>query len=340
MTTTISDVARRAGVSPATVSRVLTGSAKVTDETRQRVMDVVDELGYRPSAVAQSLRRRSTAVLGLVVTDITNPFYPEVVRGAEDAAAAAGRSVLLCNSAEDPEREVGYLDALEDQRIDALVVASTGMWTRHRERLLEFRAPVVLLHQPSDAPTVSSVANDDAQGGRLAAQHLLDRGHRPLVYIGGPSDAASSSDRYRSAVATAGVDIPQVSTDGHVPQGHAAMLALAEDLTPPFGVFAHNDLTAIGVLSALAELGWSVPDEVGVVGFDDLEVARFVQPPLTTIRQDKYEMGAEAIRIAIRQLHEGAEPEQTVLPTTLIERRSTRPAPDGDATRPDEVNVP
>jgi LacI family transcriptional regulator len=251
-----------------------------------------------------------------------------VVRGAEDAAAASGRSVLLCNSAEDPDREVGYLDALEDQRIEALIVASSGVWERQRERLLAFRCPVVLLHQPSDDPSLSSVSSDDDEGGRLAAQHLLDRGYERLVYIGGPPDAPTSSDRYRSAVAAAGgAYIEQITTDGHVQQGHAAMIEFAQRSEPPFGVLAHNDLTAIGVLSALAEIGWAVPDEVGVVGYDDLEFTPFVQPPLTTVRQDKYVMGSEAVRLALQLLDDDTVPQQVIIPTTLVERRSTRQAP-------------
>jgi LacI family transcriptional regulator len=320
---TISDVARRANVSPATVSRTLTGSANVSPGTRRRVMEVVEELGYRPSAVARSLRRNSTAVLGLVITDITNPFYPELVRGAEDEAATAGRSVLLCNSAEDPSREVNYLDALQDQRIEALVVASTGVWKRHQQRLSEFACPVVLLHQTADDPSVSTVSNDDVEGGRLAAGHLLERGHEPLVYIGGPA-APEISPRYRAAAEVVGGKLPQTITDGHAPQGYEAMMALAREMAPPFGVVAHNDLTAIGVLSALAELGWGVPDEVGVVGFDDLEIARYVHPSLTTIRQDKYTMGAEAVRVALRLLDDEALPQQIVVPVELIERCTTR----------------
>lgn len=321
---TITDVARRAEVSPATVSRVLSGSAKVAAVTRQRVLAAVDELGYRPSAIARSLRRGATDVLGLIITDITNPFYPEVVRGTEDEAAAARRSVLLCNSAQDPEREVHYLDTLQGQRIDALIVASTGVWERHRERLLGFPCPIVLLHQRSDRSDVSSVSNDDAAGGRLAAEHLLDCGYEAIAYLGGPPDAATTSDRYRAVVeAAGGAAVDQISSDGHTAQGYVAMMELAGRLRPPFGIVAHNDLTAIGVLSALAELGWGVPDEVGVVGCDDLEVARYIRPSLTTVRQDKYGMGAEAARLAIRLL-DGTEPHQVVLPASLVLRASTR----------------
>lgn len=325
---TIVDVAREAGVSPATVSRVLSGSDKVAAATRRRVSEAMAELGYRPSSVARSLRRRTTDVLGLIVTDITNPFYPEVVRGAEDAAAAAGRSVLLCNSAEDAAREVHYLDTLQDQRIDAIIVASTGVWRRHRERLLAFPCPVVLLHQHSDLPDVGSVSNDDAAGGRLAAEHLLAGGYERIVYIGGPSDAPYTSDRYRAVVETTRADVTQLSSDGHAPEGYTAMLQLASEVQPPLGVVAHNDLTAIGVLSALAELGWKVPDDVGVVGFDDLEVTRYVQPPLTTVHQDKYTIGAEAVRMAIEILHASAAPRRVVVPVELVVRRSTRSTSD------------
>jgi LacI family transcriptional regulator len=328
VTATIANVAARAGVSTATVSRVLAGSDKVRPDKRARVLEAMAALDYRPSGVARALRRRMTATLGLVVTDIANPFYPEVVLGVEDEARRRGFSVLLCNAAEDAERESAYLDLLRERRVDAALIASGGMARRHAERLAEFPVPVVLVNVRPSPDGLPAVACDDHTGGWLAATHLLSCGHRRLLHLAGPADAGETSQRVegvRAAVAAhPDADLLVVDGDGHLEGGRRTMMRAAQQVTPPFGVVAHNDLTAIGAVSVLRDLGLAVPDQVGVVGFDDIMLSAYVGPPLTTVKQDKYGMGVWAVDAAARRL-DGEAVEGVNLPVELIVRRSTAP---------------
>lgn len=342
MSATIANVAAQAGVSTATVSRVLAGADNVRPDTRQRVLAAVAALNYRPSGVARALRRQTTATLGLVVTDIANPFYPELVLGVEDEAWRRGFSVLLCNAAEDVARESAYLDLLLERRVDAAIIASGGMARRHASRLADFPVPVVLVNvQPSPAgiparrlggarhhPGLPAVACDDHTGGWLAARHLLSCGHRQLLHIAGPPDADETSQRadgVRAAVAAhPGAELRVVDGDGHLEGGRRAMMRAAQLTTPPFGVVAHNDLTAIGALSVLRDLGLAVPHDVGVVGFDDIMLSAYVAPPLTTVKQEKYGMGVWGIDAVARRLN-GETVEGVTLPVELIVRRSTGP---------------
>jgi LacI family transcriptional regulator len=320
---TISDVAELAGVSTATVSRVLSGAASVRPDTQQRVEDAMARLNYRPSAVARSLRMQSTAVIGLIVTDITNPFYPDLVRGMEDEILQQGRSVLLGNGAGSADREQRYLDVLLERRVDAVVVASSGLAERYAARLDEFPVPVVLVNTDLPGRPLPAVIADSRSGGRLAAEHLLSRGYTRIVYISGGSESKDTSQRQAGVVDVVGDALTTVDGGGHLDGGARAMHHLAESVEPPFGIVAHNDLTAIGALAALHELGWDVPAQVGVVGFDDIAMSRFVTPSLTTIFQDKYGMGVVAAQTVDRLLAGEKVEGTTVLPVELIARAST-----------------
>lgn len=324
----IAEVAARAGVSTATVSRVMAGSEKVRADNRERVLAAMAALDYRPSGVARALRRRSTATLGLVVTDIANPFYPEVVLGVEDAARRRGSSVLLCNAADDAEREAAHLDLLLERRVDAAIIASGSMARRHAARLAAFPVPVVLVNARPSVDGVPAVACDDHTGGWLAATHLLSCGHRRLVHISGPSEAGETSQRLEGARAAvdahAGAELSVLDGDGHLEGGRRAMMRAAQVTATPFGVVAHNDLTAIGALSVARDLGLDVPADIGIVGFDDIALSAYVGPPLTTVAQDKYDMGVWAVD-AVAALLDGRQVESRTLPVELIVRRSTAP---------------
>lgn len=324
MTATISDVAKGAGVSTATVSRVLSGSPRVLPETRERVLAVMDELDYRPSAVARSLRKKSTAVIGLIVTDVTNPFYPEVVRGVEDEARQQGRSVLLCNAAEDPEREQSYLEVLLERRVDAVIVASNGFTRRQAEELRNLPIPAVLLNVIPVNARIPAVLSDNRAGGRIAAEHLVECGYPKFAHIAGPLDLDGKSERLNGVVDVLGEsELLVVDGDGHLEGGANAMREIIQQMTPPFGVAAHNDLSAIGALSVLRDIGWDVPGQVGVVGFDDIALSGFVTPALTTVSQDKYGMGATAARTVDQLLAKQQVAATTIHPVKLVARGST-----------------
>ena len=348
MPTTIADVARLAGVSTATVSRVLSGTAAARIETRDRVLDAARTLDFRPSLVARSLKRRSTLTLGLIVTDIENPYFPQLVRAVEDAARAEGYGVLLCNADDDAEREAALLDVLAERRVDGLIVAASRLGTRQRDWLSNPPVPVVLVNaSPSDVP-LPSIRSDNRTGGELATRHLLELGHRRLAYLAPPPRNLDAPERLagvRSCVAASGgsdgtrrATLAIAHGTPTVEGGERAMeevLASSAPARRPTGAIAYNDLMAIGALRAVRQFDLRVPDDVSIVGFDDVAFAAYAEPPLTTVRQSTAEMGRWAVETLTERLR-GArvEPaaswrEAVVLPVTLQVRASTGPAPAG-----------
>ena len=347
MATTIGDVARRAGVSTATVSRVLSGVGRARPETHARVEAAARELGFRPSDVARSLKRRSTLTLGLIVTDIENPYFPQLVRAVEDAAIGEGYAILLCNADEDPEREASYLDFLVERRVDGIIVAASTIGSRQGEWLSRAPLPVVLVNTGSAGVDLPSIASDNRGGGRAAARHLLGLGHRRFGYLMPPPRNLDAPDRLggvRDALTEAGLAADDPATlaivlgPATVTGGEAAMDRLLDGPTPaPSGVVAYNDLMAIGAMRAIRRRGLRVPDDISLVGFDDVAFAAYVEPGLTTLRQETAEMG----RWAVATLTEGiaarrsdieaagpkVRPENRVVPVHLEVRGSTGPPP-------------
>jgi LacI family transcriptional regulator len=346
VTATITDVARRANVSTATVSRVLSGGGAARDETRERVLAAARELGYRPSGVARSLRQRATRTLGLIVTDIENPFFPELVRTVEDAAREQGYAILLCNASDDPEREAGYLDLLVDRWVDGVVIAASNLGVRHREWLLAAPLPIVLVNSVDRTIDLPTIASDSVLGGRLATEHLVGLGHRRFgIVTAGPRnlDAPDRLGGAQSALAAAGIpgaDVHVAIEEPTVAGGQRAAAAILAGDPEVTALVAYNDLMAIGAMRAVRASERRVPDDLSVVGFDDVDLAAFVDPPLTTIAQSTAEMGRWAVDQLTRHLGRPAagagsngardDPQpaaHVVLPVHLIVRGSTGPAP-------------
>jgi DNA-binding LacI/PurR family transcriptional regulator len=317
---TIADVARRARVSTATVSRVLAGHGRARPETRERVRAAARDLGYRPSGVARSLRQRATRTLGLIVTDIENPFFPQLVRAVEDAARELGYAILLCNAADDVEREAGYLDLLVDRWVDGIVIAASSIADRHRRWLAAAQLPIVLVNSADSDLRVSSIASDNFAGGRLAAGHLAALGHRRFGLLTAPPRNVDGPDRLagaRAALREAGLDdssIGVATADAGVAGGEQAAAELLRRDPGLTALVAYNDLMAIGAMRAMRAAGRRIPADVSVVGFDDVDLALYVDPPLTTISQATTEMGHWAV-------------EQ--LAAELTDRASARSAGDG-----------
>ncbi len=338
---TIRDVARRAGVSTATVSRVLAGIGNPKAETAQAVLSAVDELDYRPSAVARSLRMRRTNTLGLIVTDIQNPFFPELVQAADNAAREIGYSILLGSAAYDEHRAVHYLDLMVDRRVDGMIVASSQLSEESWRWLATAPVPVVVVNaEPANLP-ITIVTSDNAGGARLAAEHLLGFGHRKFAYIRGNEGFTADQPRFdgfRAACREAGVpdaDIVQIRGDGLFEGGERAMTELLEGGTVFTAVGAHNDVTAIGAMRALRAARRRVPQEISVIGCDDIAAASWVVPSLTTVEQQKAVMGRMAVERLMRMLDDpdrSDPPETILLPMLLRVRESTGPAPTVCAT--------
>lgn len=299
---TIRDVARQAGVSTATVSRVISGSVAARPQTRARVLAAAETLDYRPSAVARSLKLRTTRTLGLLVTDIQNPYYPEIVRAVEDAALERNLAVLLCNGADDPGREETYLELLVDRRVDGIIIASSGLQERHGAWLARRSVPVVLVNWAAPDLPLPAILGDNRAGGRLATEHLLSLGHRRIGHLSAPARNAAAAERLGGigeALAGAGLDpgsLVVVEGDGQVAGGERAALELLERMPDITGIVCYNDLTAIGAVRALRARGRQVPADVSIVGYDDIALSAWVDPPLTTIAQRTSEMGRWAVR--------------------------------------------
>lgn len=323
---TIRDVARQAGVSTATVSRVISGAGAARPQTRARVLAAASTLGYRPSAVARSLKLRTTRTLGLLVTDIQNPYYPEIVRAVEDAALERHLAVLLCNGADDPGREDRYLDLLVDRRVDGIIIASSGLQERHGAWLARRSVPVVLVNWAAPDLRLAAILGDNRGGGRLATEHLLSLGHRRIGHLSAPARNAAAAERLdgiRRALAEAGLDpasLAVVEGDGRVAGGERAANELLERKPDVTGIVCYNDLTAIGAVRGLRARGRHVPVDVSIVGYDDIALSAWVDPALTTIAQPTAEMG----RWAVRRLGE------------LIGRAADALAQDGSAAVSDE----
>jgi LacI family transcriptional regulator len=335
---TIGDVAARAGVSTATVSRVLSGRSHGRSGTRERVLEAAAALDYRPSDIARSLKRQATRTLGLLVTDIQNPYFPQLVRAIEDRAHASGYALLLGNGTDDADREAAYLESLASRRVDGLLIAASRLTRRHARSLERLRVPTVLVNCESSTHAWPSVMSDNRLGGRLAGEHLLALGHRRIGLMTVTREAAARErqagvlDALRAA-RTDAVLWP-LSGDGGVGSGEVTgsrLLAAHRDVT---GIVCYNDVAALGVMRAVRATGRRVPGDVSVVGFDDIDLAAFAEPPLTTVRQDIRSLGSWAVD---RLLQDLAAPEPTTTgaarfaterwPVRLVVRGSTAAPP-------------
>ncbi|HJW84616.1 MAG TPA: LacI family DNA-binding transcriptional regulator [Anaerolineae bacterium] len=325
----ILEVAEKAGVSPTTVSHVINNTRFVSEATRARVLAAMDELGYRPNALARSLRRGQTHTLGLILPDSANPFFAEVGRMIEDTAFERGYSVVLCNTEGDFNKEHLYIDVLGKKQVDGLIFVASGEQTDSLRALLRRKLPVVIVDRDVPGNEVDAVLTDNRQGGHLATRHLISLGHRRIGCIAGPSHLTPSEQRvigYRSALEEAGIAIDDsliMRGDFHPESGRVATRDFLRRPDPPTAVFACNDLMALGALRAAAEANRRVPADLAVVGFDDIELASYTIPPLTTIAQPKADMGRLAVHILIERMGDKARaPRRELLPTRLVVRGS------------------
>ena len=328
---TIREVAESAGVSYATVSHVINNTRLVSHETRERVLAAMDQLNYRPNALARSLRQGKTNTIGLVLPDSANPFFAEISRGIEDEAFKKGYSVFLCNTELDTQRELFYVDVLSKKQVDGIIFVAAGDQADSLDLLLRRNMPVVMIDRDLPNVEVDAVLTDHQLGGFLATRHLLELGHQRIACIAGPSSITPSAERitgYRKALEEAGIPYDEnliIRGDYHAQSGMDITHSILKMNPRPTAIFALNDLMALGALRAAAEANCSVPGDLAVVGYDDLEIARFTNPPLTTISQPKKEIGAQAIHLLVDRIsHKSRPPKRLVLPPELVVRRSTQ----------------
>ena len=330
-TVTIRDVAERAGVSRQTVSRAINNKGEIDSATRQRILEVARELGYRPNRLARGLKTNRTFTLGLVVPDIANPFFAEVVRGASEVADGAGYGVLLCNTDERPDREWAILRLLEAQRVDGLILVSSRLSEARLDEAIAAWPPIVLVNRWAQArPGLGCVLVNDARGALVAVEHLLAKGHRRIGFVAGAPESHSGQERrrgYRQAMGGAGLDVPEgwcVPCAPTVEGGREAVLRLLRAHPDLTALLAYNDLVALGAQQAARELGRAVPQELALVGWDDIVFAAHVSPPLTTLRMPKQQLGRRAMELLLALLGDPAlAPPPVMLEAELIVREST-----------------
>ncbi len=328
---TIREVAKRAGVSVATVSHVINGTRKVAPDTVVRVKQAMAELDYHPNAVARSLRTRRTTAIGVLVSDITNPFFATLVRGAEDAASRAGYSLVVCNSDEALEKEDRYIRLLHRRRMDGLLIAPVGDGISPAIReLVRLGVPFVFVDRRAREIEADAVLSDNEGGAYQAVHHLIERGHRRIGIVLGIPGATTTEERfkgYRRALEEAGIPLSKdlVAWGGYrVEGGRQATKHLLSCADPPTAIFSTNNQMTVGVLQELFRRGIAIPGGMAVVGFDDLEWAEMVVPALTVVAQNPYEIGLRACELLLTRFRLSREaPRELRVPTELRVRGST-----------------
>lgn len=322
-------MAQHAQVSKTTVSHVLSGKRPVSATTRDRVERSIDTLGYRPDGLARSLRTRRTHMVALIVPDITNPYYPALALGLEAGIEPDGYRAFICSSDGDPDRERAYLREVCDRGVDGIVLDSFHLTVDDLQLATGGRLPLVWIGgAPMEHPGVDSVRSDDEAGAYAATEHLVRRGHRRIAMVDGPlGSGVARRDGYRRALADAGLPArPEPPRTDWTRSGGRRVVSALLTLEPrPTAIFCSNDLTAIGALDAARDAGLTVPDDLAIAGFDDIEAAALVTPALTTVVNPAIDIGRTAARILAERMtgrHDG--PVRTLtLPSPLVVRGSS-----------------
>ncbi len=334
---TIRDVARLAEVHPGTVSRALNAQTRalVNEETAARVLRAADELGYRPNPIARGLKTNRSFTVGVLIPDLTNPLFPPIVRGIEDRLGPAGYTPLLVNTDNDPARERSHLEAMLARQIDGLIAATARLDVELLAEAAAGGMPLVLVNRSFEDGSVAAVTIDDRKGIGLAVEHVAGLGHRRIGHVAGPQNVSTGHRRYvgfLAAMAEAELDVPpeRVSfsaafTEGEGAQACAAVLAPRPRVT---AIVAANDRLAMGCYDTLAAEGLRCPEDVSIVGFNDMPFIDRLRPPLTSVRVPQREIGNAAADLLLAQLSDAAEPAREILLNpTLVVRGSTGPPP-------------
>lgn len=329
------DIAREANVSQSTVSRVINNNPRISEATRQRVRKAMERLGYSPNAVARTLITGRSQLLGLVVSNITNPFYPEVIEAIVATATEHDYNVVLCNTQEDLQLQTSYLQLLIEHQVDGAILTSSLLDAEGRlARMAPDTIPIVMVNRTVEGLRVDSVRMNNVAAGRMVARHLVELGHRDLAFVGGLAQTSTNSERligFRSELETLGVGLPEEYVT-HRAFTRASGYELTEGLLAlpqrPTALFCADDLIALGAMDAIVDAGLRIPDDISVVGVDDVPAASLRQVALTTVRQPAAEMGRRAVQLLLERIQGApdAEPIDIVLRPRLIVRRTSGPA--------------
>ncbi|WP_018394739.1 LacI family DNA-binding transcriptional regulator [Bacillus sp. 37MA] len=328
MKPTIYDVASKANVSIATVSKVLNNSGRISDETRKRVLKVIEQLNYQPSMMATALTGKSTFTIGLLIPDMANPFFGELARNIEDRGHELGYNLLICSTDYQPAKEQNYIELLKRKSVDGIILASGFEQTSEVDKLVKEKFPVTIVARDFPSTYVNSVSLDDFQGGYEATSYLIQLGHRQIAIIA--RDVWSNRERmrgYKKALEDHGLEEYTMFTfveKSNVEWGKKVAEEYLRSEKPPTAIFACNDLLASGAIQAARTLHLHVPDDVSVIGFDNTIIATLVDPQLTTMAQPIRAMGREVMDLMVGEIKkEEQSKRRIVLSPTLIKRGST-----------------
>jgi DNA-binding LacI/PurR family transcriptional regulator len=325
----IKDVAKKAGVSPATVSRVINGQPYVADHVRDRVQEAIRTLQYRPNRVAQRLRAAQSHLVGVILSHIRNPFYTMALEGMEQTLSEQGLSVLVCNSGSQPERENDFIKLMQSEGVAGIIIAPCRETSDTLTEAVKEGLPVVVIDRRMTKPITDVVLADNYNGARLAVQHFIEQGYRRIATVTGPQHLTSGRERYQGyvqALHEAGIPLDErlvrVGSYG-LENGYALTRELITSVELPLALFVANNMMTIGALNAIHEVGLSVPDDVAVIGFDDLPWAISLSPALTTVGQPAFDIGIHAAELLLNRIAHPDRPTRTVvLNTELIIRAS------------------
>jgi LacI family transcriptional regulator len=331
---TIHDVAKKAGVAPITVSRVINNSGYVSDALRQKVNQAISELGYVPNVLARSLKSKRTNTIALIFTDITNPFFNTIARGVEDSAGTAGFNVIFCNTDESETQEYKYIQLVLQKQVDGILLVPVNTRSVAIDAILDQKTPLVVIDRKVPYENVDTVRGDSEGGAYLITKHLINHGHKRITMLSGPKGISTAEDRiagYCKAMKDAGLAQNTNYYYGRFAQesGFETTKSLFSEKLKPTAIFAGNNLIAIGAFAALRELGVNVPEDVSVVSFDGIPESLTAIPFITTVDQPSYEIGKKATELLLSRIqNDPATPkdfQNIVFPVTLNVRQSSKP---------------
>ncbi|TKJ47524.1 LacI family transcriptional regulator [Candidatus Aerophobetes bacterium Ae_b3a] len=328
---TLRDIAKKADVSATTVSRALNNKPDVSSKTKDKILRIAKNLGYTSNLLAKSLRSRKSKTIGVVLTDISNPFFAAIAKGIESAAHKRGYSIILCNTDEKYEKEEEALQVLVEKRVDGLLITPVQKEYQDILRIKERRIPLVSIARHFDTIETDSVVSDDVLGGFLATEYLIKKGHKRILYISGPLHVSSASERlkgYKRALKKYKIPFKE-----KLVRGYTAKMGKAYTLTRRIlkekldftAIFTFSDFLALGVMKAIREEKLKIPDDVAIVGYDDIEFASALEIPLTTVHMPKYRLGTEGTNMLIDEIEGRSthrKPQKLVFKPELIARKS------------------
>ena len=334
MKVTIKEIANAAGVSIATVSKVVNGKDhNITPATRQRVLETINELNYVPNRIASSMITKNTYTIGLVIPDITNPFFPEVARGVEDYANQAGYHVVLCNSDNNLKKESTYIYMLQEKMVDGIIITSSTSSVREESarNYMKIGIPIITVDRDmKDFKTQGKILVDNTKGAFEAVSYMIEKGYKKILHLSGSMNSTPSIQRfegYKNALKYHNIDFdPDLYLEGtyDVEWGYEGIKKIMDKKIDFDSVFCGNDLIAIGAMKAIKELRFRIPEDIGIMGFDNIYIAGVVTPSLSTVNQPNYKMGYKAAELLINFIKNPSKPEdEVVLETELIIREST-----------------